>query len=51
VSAVLNFGAGDILEIKPVSGEPLLVPFTDTTVPDIDMKAGRMVVVPPATVE
>jgi 16S rRNA processing protein RimM len=51
VTAVLNFGAGDILEIKPAGGEPLLVPFTDTTVPDIDMKAGRMVVVPPATVE
>jgi 16S rRNA processing protein RimM len=51
VTAVLNFGAGDILEIKPPSGEPLLVPFTDTTVPDIDMQAGRMVVVPPTTVE
>ena len=51
VTAVLNFGAGDILEIKPASGEPLLVPFTDTTVPDIDMQARRMVVVPPATVE
>jgi 16S rRNA processing protein RimM len=51
VTAVLNFGAGDILEIKPPSGEPLLVPFTDTTVPEIDMQAGRMVVVPPTTVE
>jgi 16S rRNA processing protein RimM len=51
VTAVLNFGAGDILEIKPPSGEPLLVPFTDTTVPEIDMQAGRMVVVPPAPVE
>ena len=51
VTAVLNFGAGDILEIKPASGEPLLVPFTDTTVPDIDMQARRMVVVPPPTVE
>ncbi len=51
VSAVLNFGAGDILEIKPANGEALLVPFTDTTVPDIDMKARRMVVVPPPTVE
>ena len=51
VTAVLNFGAGDILEIKSVSGDALLVPFTDTTVPDIDMKAGRMIVVPPTTVE
>ncbi len=39
VTAVLNFGAGDILEIKPASGEALLVPFTDAAVPDIDMAA------------
>src|SRR6185312_14454912 len=47
VTAVLNFGAGDILEIKPPSGEPLLVPFTETTVPEIDVTARRMIVVPP----
>ena len=51
VTAVLNFGAGDILEIKPVSGEHLLLPFTDTTVPKIDMQARVMVVVPPVSVE
>ena len=51
VTAVLNFGAGDILEIKPPSGETLLVPFTETTVPEIDMTARRMVVVPPAETE
>ena len=51
VTAVLNFGAGDILEIKPVSGEHLLLPFTDTTVPKIDMQARVLVVVPPTTVE
>src|SRR4051812_39492165 len=51
VSAVLNFGAGDILEIKPDAGEPLMVPFTDALVPEIDMKARRIVVVPPAVVE
>ena len=48
---VHNFGAGDILEIKPVSGEHLLLPFTDTTVPKIDMQARVLVVVPPTTVE
>ena len=51
VSAVHNFGAGDILEIKPDAGEPLMVPFTDAVVPEIDMKARRIVVVPPAEVE
>ena len=34
VHAVHNFGAGDIVEIMPVgSGEPLMLPFTDATVP------------------
>ena len=51
VTAILNFGAGDLVEIRPDGGEPLLVPFTDTAVPEIDMKTRRMVVVPPAVVE
>ena len=51
VTAVLNFGAGDILEIKPASGENLLVPFTETAVPEIDMAARVMVVVPLAEIE
>jgi 16S rRNA processing protein RimM len=47
VTAVLNFGAGDIIEIRPAGGgEPLLLPFTDTAVPQIDIAAGRIVVVP-----
>jgi 16S rRNA processing protein RimM len=51
VSAIHNFGAGDIVEIKRDGAEPLLVPFTDATVPTIDVKAGRMVVNPPAETE
>ena len=51
VTAIHNFGAGDIVEIKRDGAEPLLVPFTDTAVPAIDMKAGRMVVNPPAETE
>ena len=52
VTAIHNFGAGDVIEIKPESGgETLLVPFTDTTVPEIDLAAGRMVVVPLTAVE
>jgi 16S rRNA processing protein RimM len=47
VTAILNFGAGDLVEIKPQGGgEPLMVPFTDAAVPEIDIAAGRMVVVP-----
>ena len=40
------------VKIKPAGGgEPLMVPFTDTAVPEIDMKTRRIVVVPPATIE
>jgi 16S rRNA processing protein RimM len=52
VSAVHNFGASDVIEIKPAAGgEPLLMPFTDATVPEIDLAARRIVVVPPAETE
>jgi len=52
VTAIHNFGAGDIVEIAPQGGgETLLVPFTDAAVPEIDLAAGRMVVVPPSESE
>jgi 16S rRNA processing protein RimM len=52
VTAIHNFGAGDVIEIKPESGgETLLVPFTDTAVPEIDLATRRMVVVPLTAVE
>jgi 16S rRNA processing protein RimM len=47
VTAVHNFGAGDILEITPTDrGQTLMMPFTETVVPEIDLKAGKIVVVP-----
>jgi 16S rRNA processing protein RimM len=51
VTAIHNFGAGDVIEIKPDSGDALLIAFTSTAVPKIDMTARRMVVVPPVEVE
>lgn len=48
VIAVHDFGAGDLLEIVPRDGGPsVLVPFTRETVPDIDLRAGRLFVAPP----
>jgi 16S rRNA processing protein RimM len=48
VTAVHNFGAGDLIEIAPsAGGEPLLLPFTDAIVPKIDLKAKHIVVVVP----
>ena len=52
VKAVLNFGAGDIIEIATADGSlPLMVPFTSAAVPTVDIKARRIVVVPPPLVE
>ncbi len=51
VTAVENYGAGDILEIAlEVTGEAgrsLMLPFTRVTVPEVDLAAGRLVVVLP----
>jgi len=48
VIAVQNFGAGDLLEIKtPEGGETVMLPFTVTTVPAVDIAGGRIVIDPP----
>jgi 16S rRNA processing protein RimM len=52
VAAVYNFGAGDIVEIAPAAGgKTLLLPFTEAVVPEVDVKAKRIVVVLPAEIE
>ncbi len=48
VIAVQNFGAGDLLEVKPAQGGPtVLIPFTRETVPEIDVEGGRLTLIPP----
>ena len=48
VVAIHNFGAGDLLEIKPASGgATVLVPFTRDTVPEIDVEGGCLTICPP----
>lgn len=45
VKAVLNHGAGDLIEIQRLlSGKPVLVPFTFEDVPIVDLGLGRIVV-------
>ncbi|AZQ66126.1 16S rRNA processing protein RimM [Silicimonas algicola] len=48
VRAVLNHGAGDLLEIQvPGQKAPVLLPFTREVVPTVDLGAGRLVADPP----
>jgi 16S rRNA processing protein RimM len=49
VVAVHDFGAGDILELRPRGGgKTIMLPFTETFVPAVDLAAGRLTVAPPA---
>ena len=48
VRAVLNHGAGDLLEIHgPGLKSPVLLPFTKAAVPTIDLGTGRIIADPP----
>ena len=48
VAAIHDFGAGDILELRPqAGGATIMVPFTAAFVPSVDVAGGRIVVAPP----
>lgn len=47
VIAVANFGAGDLLDVKPPRGASFYVPFTDAIVPDVDVEKKELTVDPP----
>lgn len=47
ISAVHDFGAGDLLDIVPPRGKGIYLPFTREAVPSIDLDAGFVTVVPP----
>jgi len=51
VTAVHDFGAGDILDIAPSTGPSLLVPFTKANVPVIDLAAKTLTVILPDEIE
>jgi 16S rRNA processing protein RimM len=47
VHGVDNFGAGDLIEVVADDGRRLSLPFTQRTVPSIDLARRRLVVEPP----
>jgi 16S rRNA processing protein RimM len=52
VASLMNYGAGDVLEIAPAQGsETLLLPFTKSVARRIDFDTGRIVIEPPREVE
>jgi len=51
VVAVHNFGAGDLIELKPAKGgDTILLPFSDAVVPDVDIDNGRIVIEMPTEI-
>ena len=48
VAAMHNFGAGDLIEVRPAAGrDTIMLPFTQSVVPLVDIAGGRIVVAPP----
>ncbi|MDD7909509.1 ribosome maturation factor RimM [Pseudovibrio exalbescens] len=47
VVALLNFGAGDLIEVREKSGKTVLFPFDKQTVPSIDLEDGVVHIDPP----
>lgn len=48
VSAVYDFGAGDLLELKGPGRRPALIPFSEAAVLEIDVENGRILIDPMA---
>ena len=44
VAGVVNYGAGDLLEILRAGEANILVPFSDAFVPEVDVAKGRLVI-------
>jgi 16S rRNA processing protein RimM len=52
VTAIHNFGAGDLIEIATsAGGESVLLPFTETVVPRIDTALRQITIVLPSVIE
>ena len=46
VTGIFDFGAGDLLELKAPGKRPLLIPFSEAAVLEIDLEASRLLVDP-----
>ena len=51
VSAIHNFGAGDVIAITRADGDEVLLAFTAETVPEIDVAGGRVRIAVPESDE
>ena len=47
VTAMHDFGAGDLIEYLGADGKSRMLPFSEAAVPEVDLAGGRLVVDPP----
>lgn len=47
IISVANYGAGDVLEVRTLNGEISFLPFTMAVVPEVNIAAGTVTIVPP----
>ena len=47
VKSMNNFGAGEVMEIELDAGGSVMIPFTKSVVPLVDLAAGRIIAEPP----
>ena len=47
IAALHDFGAGEIVEVRPPRGPTVMLPFDATFVPNIDLETRRVTVAPP----
>jgi 16S rRNA processing protein RimM len=47
IANVVDFGAGDLLEIQPATGTSVYLPFSKDFVPTVDMAGRRVIIDPP----
>lgn len=48
VTGIFDFGAGDLLELKGPGKRPVLIPFSEAAVLEIDVEGGRLLIDPVA---
>lgn len=48
VTAVYDFGAGDVIDVARKGQRAVMIPFTKAVVPTVDIAGGRIVIDPPA---
>lgn len=46
IAALFDFGGGDLIELRLVGRKPMLIPFTEAAVTEVDLTNGKIIVEP-----